>query len=167
MALPSGVKATFEQYLSFHALLDIPVGADDAAVKKAYRKKALELHPDKNPDNPKAEELFNNAKKASEALLDESLRAEYCRRLEAKKQADERFKEMDAARQKLRSELELREAGAKSKTATAQPKDNAADELREQVSLMFTDVAFSVLTGMLTHTFTHSQSPSLEDESPS
>jgi len=43
-------------------------------VKKAYRKKALVCHPDKNPDNPKAAELFHQLSKALEILTDESAR---------------------------------------------------------------------------------------------
>jgi DnaJ family protein C protein 17 len=43
-------------------------------VKKAYRKKALECHPDKNPDNPKAAELFHELSKALEILTDVSAR---------------------------------------------------------------------------------------------
>lgn len=126
-------KTTFEQYVTYHELLEIPVGADDAAVNKAYRKKALELHPDKNRDNPKAAELFDSVKKASEVILDEALRTEFARRLEAKRQADARFKELDAARQKQRTDLEQREAAAKA-AAPVKRVDKAADEMREQVS---------------------------------
>jgi DnaJ family protein C protein 17 len=43
-------------------------------VKKAYRKKALACHPDKNPDNPKAAELFHQLSKALEILTDASAR---------------------------------------------------------------------------------------------
>lgn len=39
-------------------------------IKKAYRKKALKCHPDKNPDNPEAAEEFNQLKKILEVLLD-------------------------------------------------------------------------------------------------
>lgn len=46
----------------------------DLQVKKAYRKKALKCHPDKNPDNPKAAELFHQLTRALEILTDESAR---------------------------------------------------------------------------------------------
>lgn len=129
-------KATFDQYLAFHELLELPVGAEEAAVQKAYRKKALELHPDKNRDNPKAAELFDAVKKASEVLLDAAVRTEFSRRLEAKRLADERFKELDAERQKIRTALEQREAEAKSKAAApvqASKVGKAENEHRELV----------------------------------
>lgn len=43
-------------------------------IKKAYRKKALTCHPDKNPNNPKAAELFHELSKALEILTDEKAR---------------------------------------------------------------------------------------------
>ncbi|CAG2059450.1 unnamed protein product, partial [Timema podura] len=43
-------------------------------VKKAYRKKALTCHPDKNPDNPRAGELFHQLSRALEVLTDELAR---------------------------------------------------------------------------------------------
>lgn len=39
-------------------------------IRKAYRKRALECHPDKNPDNPAAAEEFDRLKKILEILLD-------------------------------------------------------------------------------------------------
>lgn len=43
-------------------------------IKKAYRKKALKCHPDKNPDNPNATKLFLQLTKALELLLDDAAR---------------------------------------------------------------------------------------------
>lgn len=43
-------------------------------IKKAYRKKALTCHPDKNPDNPETVALFLRLSKALEVLIDETAR---------------------------------------------------------------------------------------------
>lgn len=86
-------------------------------IRKAYRKKALACHPDKNPDNPKAAELFHELSKALEILTDESARAAYDRVLNAKKAAALRHAELDSKRRKLIDDLERRE-----KEASAQQK---------------------------------------------
>ena len=39
----------------YYEVLGVPKGADAAAIKKGYRQKAKELHPDRNADNPNAE----------------------------------------------------------------------------------------------------------------
>ena len=45
--------------LDLYQLLEVEVAADAKTIKKAYRKKALTCHPDKNPDDKKAVELFH------------------------------------------------------------------------------------------------------------
>lgn len=49
--------------------------ADD--IKKAYRKMAIKYHPDKNPDDPSAEEKFKEAAEAYDVLSDDNKRARY------------------------------------------------------------------------------------------
>src|ERR1044072_1677184 len=51
--------------------------ASEEDIKKAYRKLAMKHHPDRNPDNPKAEEHFKEAKEAYEILTDTNKRAAY------------------------------------------------------------------------------------------
>jgi molecular chaperone DnaJ len=61
----------------FYQVLGINRDASDDEIKKAYRKLAMKFHPDRNPDNPKAEEQFKEAKEAYEILSDGQKRAAY------------------------------------------------------------------------------------------
>jgi len=61
----------------YYEVLGINRDASDDEIKKAYRKLAMKHHPDRNPDNPKAEEHFKEAKEAYETLSDAQKRAAY------------------------------------------------------------------------------------------
>ncbi|BFP42279.1 molecular chaperone DnaJ [Flavobacteriaceae bacterium GF1] len=61
----------------YYDILGLSKGASAAEIKKAYRKKALEYHPDKNPGDAKAEEMFKKAAEAYEVLSDPDKRAKY------------------------------------------------------------------------------------------
>ncbi|MBT5435195.1 MAG: molecular chaperone DnaJ [Rhodospirillaceae bacterium] len=61
----------------FYEVLGIDRGADGTMIKKAYRKLAMEHHPDRNADNPDAEAKFKEANEAYEILKDEQKRAAY------------------------------------------------------------------------------------------
>ena len=63
----------------YYDVLGIERGADAAAIKKAYRQKAKELHPDRNADNPDAEAQFKEANEAYEVLKDDNKKAAYDR----------------------------------------------------------------------------------------
>jgi curved DNA-binding protein CbpA len=51
-----------------YATLGVARGASEADIKKAYRKLAKELHPDRNKDNPKAAERFSQVTNAYDLL---------------------------------------------------------------------------------------------------
>jgi len=61
----------------FYAMLGVPKNADAATIKKAYRKKARELHPDHNPGDRQAEERFKNIGEAYAVLSDPQEREQY------------------------------------------------------------------------------------------
>lgn len=61
----------------YYDVLGVNKDASAEDIKKAYRKLAMKYHPDRNPDNPKAEEQFKEAKEAYEVLTDDQKRAAY------------------------------------------------------------------------------------------
>jgi molecular chaperone DnaJ len=63
----------------YYEILGVSRDADENTIKKAFRKLALELHPDRNRDDPEAEEKFKQAAEAYEVLSDPERRATYDR----------------------------------------------------------------------------------------
>lgn len=61
----------------FYEVLGVNKDATEDEIKKSYRKLAMKYHPDRNPDNAKAEEQFKEAKEAYEILSDSQKRAAY------------------------------------------------------------------------------------------
>src|SRR5215469_5550370 len=71
--LPSNVKR------DYYEVLGVQRGASDQEIKSAYRKLALTYHPDRNPNNPDAEEKFKECSEAYAVLCDADKRAAYDR----------------------------------------------------------------------------------------
>ena len=61
----------------YYEVLGVNRDATEEDLKKAYRRLAMKWHPDRNPDNPKAEEHFKEAKEAYEVLSEPQKRAAY------------------------------------------------------------------------------------------
>ncbi|SHG08653.1 molecular chaperone DnaJ [Dysgonomonas macrotermitis] len=63
----------------YYEVLEITKTATVEEIKKAYKKKAIQYHPDKNPGDPTAEDKFKEAAEAYEVLSDDQKRAKYDR----------------------------------------------------------------------------------------
>ncbi len=61
----------------YYETLGVEKGASKDEIKKAYRKKAMKYHPDRNPDNAEAEAKFKEASEAAEVLLDDNKKSRY------------------------------------------------------------------------------------------
>lgn len=71
--MPSNIKR------DYYEVLGVQRGATDQEIKSAYRKLALQFHPDRNPNNPDAEEKFKEASEAYAILADSEKRGMYDR----------------------------------------------------------------------------------------
>ena len=61
----------------YYDILGVDKDASQSEIKKAYRKKAMKYHPDRNPDNEEAEEKFKEVSEAYSVLSDENKRRKY------------------------------------------------------------------------------------------
>ena len=67
------------EFQDYYKTLGVPRTATPAEIKKAFRKLARDLHPDKNPGDKSAEQRFKAVNEANEVLSDPAKRAKYDR----------------------------------------------------------------------------------------
>ncbi|CAO3567491.1 unnamed protein product [Mortierella alpina] len=113
-----------EEQLDWYAVLGVERTATSKEITKAYRVRALKVHPDKNPD-PNAAKVFHELSQAYDLLLDPAARAAFDNLLNVKVQAKERSDKYDSVRRKMKEDLESRENAFKK-----QQQDEKAAALR-------------------------------------
>jgi DnaJ homolog subfamily C member 17 len=89
--------------------LSIKYSATSKEIRRAFRAKALELHPDKNPDNPAAADQFDKVNKAYEVLSDEKAKAAYDTKLQVEREREAKWEAANAEIRAMRAKLEKKE----------------------------------------------------------
>ncbi|KAL5787369.1 hypothetical protein ACOSP7_004318 [Xanthoceras sorbifolium] len=97
-----------------YEVLGLPSGVEGAKliekeISKAYKFKALELHPDKRPDDPNARANFQKLKSSYDILKDEKARKLFDDLLKIKHEKQQRQSQHDSKKRKMMSDLEERE----------------------------------------------------------
>ncbi|KAJ2766210.1 hypothetical protein IWQ57_004465 [Coemansia nantahalensis] len=96
-----------------YALLGVAAEAGEKELARAYRAKALQLHPDKNRDSPDAARLFHGVKDAYELLTDPQRRAAYDAQRRAQAAKRQRHTALSGERKRMKAQLERDERAAR------------------------------------------------------
>ena len=123
-------------------VLGLPSGEEGAKlsekeISKAYRVKALELHPDKRPDDPLAHANFQKLKTSYEILKDEKARKLFDDLLRVKREQFHRKAQYDVKRKRMVSDLEERERAANAPDPASKAREEEeriAKKLKEEIS---------------------------------
>jgi len=136
------------EYPKYYKILELPVDAETAEIKKQYRKLAKKYHPDMNPNDKTAEDKFKQLKEAYEVLIDEAKRAAYDMEWK-KKRAFERKSAKSAGRKK---EDVKKKSGTSSKTSTPSKKKETSVRRKTKKIVNFKTVLIKILRIFLTLT---------------
>lgn len=124
-----------------YLVLGLPSGVEGAKltekeISKAYKLKALELHPDKRPDDPNAHANFQKLKSSYEILKDEKARKLFDDLLKIKREKQQRQSQQDSKKRKMMSDLEERERAAFAPDPAVkarQEEERIARQLKEEI----------------------------------
>uniref|UniRef100_A0A1J3IQ56 DnaJ-like protein subfamily C member 17 n=1 Tax=Noccaea caerulescens TaxID=107243 RepID=A0A1J3IQ56_NOCCA len=130
-----------EGFVDHYLVLGLPSGEEalklsEKEIKKAFKLKALVLHPDKNPDDPDAHDKFQRLVTSHEILKDEKARKLFDDLLRVQREKQHKKSQGDSKRRKMMSDLEERERSAFAPNHAARPYDEEeriARRLKEEV----------------------------------
>lgn len=100
---------TFSQVEEYYKILGIEAGASEKEIATAYRFRALKLHPDKNRDDPTAQDRFLALTRAYQILSDPEARRAAETVVKLRREREARLASLDAKRRKLQDDLLERE----------------------------------------------------------
>jgi DnaJ family protein C protein 17 len=140
------LKAHAASNQDFYALLDLSPAANESEIRRAYRRTALKYHPDKIA-NPTAADIdkFHLLQIANDVLSDPAIRQLYDNAREARMRKQRERDQMDAAKRKMREDLEARErAGAAAQQGVKRPwipggEDDAEAKLQREIERIAED----------------------------
>eukprot|EP00108_Taenia_solium_P010568 TsM_001203600 transcript=TsM_001203600 gene=TsM_001203600 len=120
--------------IDLYEYLGVSFESSAKEIKRAYKIKAKELHPDKNKSDPQAKEKFQKLKEYYDILQDPTLKSQYDLRIKAKIAAAKRHAQLDDERRRLKEVLEAKEkeAAARRKEANRMAeRDRVAERIRK------------------------------------
>ncbi|KAL4581986.1 hypothetical protein LXL04_006523 [Taraxacum kok-saghyz] len=128
--------------IDHYIFLGLPSGEEgsklsEKEITKAYRLKALELHPDKRPNDPNAPANFQKLQTSYQILKDEKARKLFDDLLRVKQQKIQRQSQQDSKRRRMMSDLEERERSAFYQDPNAKARneeESIARKLKEEIS---------------------------------
>ncbi|KAF1973805.1 DnaJ-domain-containing protein [Bimuria novae-zelandiae CBS 107.79] len=95
--------------VDFYELLDVDILAEESEIKRQYRKTSVKYHPDKNPDNKQAADLFILLGIGRDILLDPTLKGEYDRQRKLRVEREAEKERLGGKRRNMVEELEKAE----------------------------------------------------------
>lgn len=104
----SEMDTSFDE--DYYGILKISTNASASEIKKAFRSRSLETHPDKNPDNANAEKEFLLVTKAYQILSDDKAKNAYDAVIKLRMARKRKNDAMDAQRKKMKVDLETKES---------------------------------------------------------
>jgi len=155
--------------LDLYLFIDVTPKATKAEIKKAFKVKARDVHPDKNPD-PKAGELFAKLHTIYDFLRDDKKREMYDKMRQQQELRKRKLEEEDSGRKNLRRELERREEAYR-KAKVQENNISEAEKARFQTAKMIEELMLQgklkPVKGASVSTASHSSSSSFKSSSSS
>lgn len=129
--------STMEEIVNYYEVLQVAQTANKLEIQTAYKARALERHPDKNPDLPNAADLFHQTKVARDALLDPETRAKLDQHLKAKEMRNARDQQMSEQRKQMKRKLDENEKRGAPQVALHQKQKAEADKIRQETQKLW------------------------------